>query len=83
MLNKIVRGIEGIEEYGNELKVIYKKDELEVINYQKIISINDNKVILLSLVIEGVEFKVVYQDPIKIKIKGKITNVSKNNKPYI
>lgn len=83
MINKIVRKIEGIEEYADELKVIYKKDEIEVTNYHKIININELKIILLNLVIDGVGLKVIYQDPIKIKIKGKINNVSKNNKSTI
>lgn len=83
MLNKIIRKIEGIEEYGNEIKIIYKKEELEVYNYQKLISISDDTVRLLNLLVEGEELTVIYQDPIKIKIKGKITNVTKQNQSTI
>ena len=83
MLNKIVRKIEGIEEYGNELKIIYKKDEIEICCYQKLISISDEEVKLLNIVVEGKELTVIYQDPNKIIIKGKILNVSKTNKHSI
>ena len=77
MLLKLFRKNETIAPYFNELKVIYQQDTILVINYDKILSIYSKEVILSKLKVTGEELKVIYQDPVKIKIKGKIFTVCK------
>ena len=77
MLKKLFRKNEMVAEYFNELKIIYQQDTLMVINYERVISIHSKEVILNKLTIIGENLKVVYQDPIKIKVKGKIITVNK------
>ena len=48
-----------------------------VINYEQIHSIHSKEVILNKINIIGEELKVIYQDPTKIKVKGKIYTVTK------
>lgn len=77
MFKGILRKSEILQEYVGELKVTYQNKTLSVINYEKIYSIDFKEVILEELKIEGTELKVIYQDKVKITIKGNISNVIK------
>lgn len=77
MLKKLFRKNEVVAEYFNELKIIYQQDTILVINYEQIHSIHSKEVILNKITIVGEDLKVIYQDPIKIKVKGKIHTVTK------
>ena len=77
MLKKLFKKNETVAEYFNELKIIYQQDMILVINYEQIHSIHSKEVILNKINIIGEELKVIYQDPIKIKVKGKIYTVTK------
>ena len=77
MLNKLFRKNETLGEYFNGLKLIYQENILLVINYDRIDSICNKEVILANIKVVGEDLKVIYQDPIKIKIKGKINTVTK------
>lgn len=76
MLRKIFKHNSDLQEYVGELKIIYQSDIVEVINYLELISIYDKEVILSKINILGSELKVIYQDPVKVKIKGKITSIT-------
>ena len=77
MLKKIFGKSEILQEYIGELKIVYQCDSLTISNYKKIYSIDKSEVILEEIKVVGNELKVVYQDKVKITIKGKITNVIK------
>ena len=76
MLKKLFKRNEVLGEYFNGLKLIYQEDTLLIINYERIDSINSSEVILSKINVVGKDLKVIYQDPIKIKIKGKITTIT-------
>ena len=76
MLKKIFRQNSILQEYVGELKITYQTDVLEVVNYLELISIYEREVILSKICVLGSNLKVVYQDPVKVKIKGKITSVT-------
>ncbi len=76
MLKKIFKHNRELQEYVGELKIIYQKDIVEVVNYIELISIYAKEVILSKVVILGDGLKVIYQDPVKVIIKGKIINVT-------
>lgn len=75
MLKRLLKRSSILQEYVGELKVTYQLNELDVINYQRIISIYDQEVVLQNILVKGSELKVIYQDPVKVKIKGKINSV--------
>ena len=76
MLEKIFKRNRLLQEYVGELKIVYQSDIVEVINYTELISIYDKEVILSEIIILGSELKVIYQDPVTVKVKGKITSVT-------
>ena len=76
MLEKIFKRNRLLQEYVGELKIVYQSDIVEVINYTELISIYDKEVILSEIIILGSELKVVYQDPVTVKVKGKITSIT-------
>ena len=75
MLEKIINKLGVPKELVGKLKVIYTEDELIVFNYKELLSIESIKVTLKELVVMGTNIKVIYQDPVKIKIIGKISEV--------
>ena len=79
MFKKIIGKSEVLQEYVGELKVTYQANCLTIINYNKLFSIDEKEVLLEELKVEGQELKVIYQDKVKITIKGKISNVTKRN----
>ena len=80
MFKGIIKKNVVLQEYIGELKFIYLKETLEVINYHKLLSIYEKEVLLEDLKIVGENLKVIYQDPVKIIIKGKISNILKGEK---
>ena len=80
MLGKKFLKSEILQEYIGNLKIVYQSDSLTISNYHHIYSIGNNVVILEEIKVIGEELKVVYQDKVKIIIKGKITNVTKGIK---
>ena len=77
MLKKILGKTKIDKEYIGFIKIIYETDLIVVINYQSVININSTIIDLMDLVIKGVGLKVIYQDPSRIKISGKISEVTK------
>ena len=77
VLRKIFGKSEILQEYIGELKIVYQNDSLTISNFNKIYSIDKSEVILEEIIVVGEELRVVYQDKIKIIIKGTITNVTK------
>jgi hypothetical protein len=77
MLGKILRKTNVPKEYLGDLKITYINNVMVVTNYCELISINSVLVDLKGLVIKGEKLKVIYQDPVRIKIDGKISEVSK------
>lgn len=77
MLGKILRKTNVPKEYLGDLKITYINNVMVVTNYGELISINSVLVDLKGLVIKGEKLKVIYQDPVRIKIDGKISEVSK------
>lgn len=75
MLKRILKKADVFKEYYGELKFIYTDLTLEVINYESIISIDDVKVCLKEVTVNGYNFKIIYQDPVKIIIKGAIDSI--------
>ena len=80
MFKTVMKKHDVLQEFVGELKMIYQKELLEVINYQKLISICGNEVVIENILIKGENLKVIYQDPIRVIIKGKITSVLKGEK---
>ena len=76
MLEKFFKRNRLLQEYVGELKIIYQSDIVEVLNYNELINIYEKEVILSNVAILGNELKVIYQDPAKVKIKGKITSIT-------
>lgn len=79
MIRKLIKRVDDLKEFYGYLKYIYQNDTLEVINFNKIISIDNQIVILQDLTIEGSNLKIIYQDPVKIIIKGDITKLVMKN----
>ena len=79
MFKKIIGKSEVLQEYVGELKVTSQANCLTIINYNKLFSIDEKEVLFEELKVEGKELKVIYQDKVKITIKGKISNVTKRN----
>ena len=77
MFKGLLNKAEVLQEYVGELKITYLKQVLEVVNYQNLISIYDKEVVLEKLLVKGNDLKVIYQDPVRIKVKGKILTVSR------
>ena len=77
MFKGLLNRAEVLQEYVGEMKITYLKQVLEVVNYQNLISIYDKEVLLEKLTIKGSELKVIYQDPVRIKVKGNILTVSR------
>ena len=77
VLRKIFGKSEILQEYIGELKIVFQNDSLTISNFNKIYSIDKSEVILEEIIVLGEELRVVYQDKIKIIIKGTITNVTK------
>lgn len=75
MIKKIFKKNPILNEYYGEGKFIYHLGKIEVFNYNNIISIDNEKVILSGLTIGGINLKVIYQDPVKITIKGDIDSI--------
>ena len=75
MLEKIINKLGVPKELVGKLKVIYIDNELTLFNYLELISIDTTCVKLKEISVYGTNLKVVYQDPIKIKIKGEIKEV--------
>ena len=80
MLRKLFKRNKLLQEYVGELKIIYQADIVEVLNYNELISIYEKEVILSNIAILGNDLKVIYQDPIKVKIKGKINSITERIK---
>ena len=79
MFKKLIGKSEILQEYVGELKITYQSECLTVINYKNIYSIDDKEVLLEEVKVEGTGLKVIYQDKVKITIKGNIINVSKRD----
>lgn len=77
MLGKILRKTNVPKEYLGDLKITYINNVMLVTNYGELISINSVLVDLKGLMIKGEKLKVIYQDPVRIKIDGLISEVSK------
>ena len=77
VLRKIFGKSEILQEYIGELKIVFQNDSLTISNFNKIYSIDKSEVILEEIIVLGEKLRVVYQDKIKIIIKGTITNVTK------
>ena len=78
MIFKILKKTKIEKEYLGIRKIVYEDGVVTVINYNDLISINSNLIDLKDLVIKGEELKVIYQDPVRIKLKGNIKEVLKN-----
>ncbi len=76
MLKRLFKCNRILQEYVGELKIIYQYDIVEVVNYIELVSIYDKEVILSNITVLGNNLRVIYQDPVKVKIKGKITSVA-------
>lgn len=75
MLEKIINKLGVPKELVGRLKVIYTDKELTIFNYGELTSIESIKVGLKELSVSGTNLKVIYQDPVKIKIIGNISEV--------
>ena len=80
MLRKLFKRNKLLQEYVGELKVIYQAEIVEVFNFQELISIYEKEVMLSNITVLGNDLKVIYQDPIKVKIKGKIKSITERTK---
>lgn len=65
------------KEYIGLRKIIYEDNLITIINYKDLISINSSLIDLCNLIIKGEGMKVIYQDPVRIKIIGNISEVTK------
>lgn len=77
MLGKILKKTNVPKEYLGDLKITYVNELIVVSNYKELISINSELVDLSGLNIKGKELRVIYQDPVRIKVIGKISEVLK------
>ena len=77
MIKKILERTKIEKEYIGLLKIIYESDLIVIINYKGTKSINSTLIELLDLTIKGEGLKVIYQDPSRIKISGKISEVAR------
>ena len=75
MLKGILKKTKIDSEYIGLLKVIYETDLIIIINYKRTFNINSSLIDLNELLIKGEGLKVIYQDPVRIKIRGKIDEV--------
>lgn len=62
------------------MKIVYEDGVITISNYNDLISISDKLIEIKDLIIKGEKLRVIYQDPIQIKIKGKINEVINNDK---
>ena len=65
------------KEYIGLRKIIYEDNLITIINYGDLITINNSIIDLKDLIIKGDGLKVLYQDPVRIRIKGNISEVLK------
>ena len=80
MIKKILKKTSTLKEYLGIRKIIYEDDVITILNYYDLVSIKKDLITIKDLLIKGEELRVIYQDPVKIKIKGKIAEVIKNDK---
>lgn len=80
MIKKILKKTSTLKEYLGIRKIIYEDDVITILNYYDLVSIKKDLIVIKDLLIKGEELRVIYQDPVKIKIKGKIAEVIKNDK---
>ena len=77
MIKRILQKTKIDKEYLGLRKIIYEDKVITIINYTDLIRINQNVIELFDLTIKGEGLKTIYQDPVKIKIKGNISEVVK------
>lgn len=80
MIKKILKKTSTLKEYLGIRKIIYEDDVITILNYYDLVSIKKDLITIKDLLIKGEELRVIYQDPVKIKIKGKIVEVIRNDK---
>lgn len=80
MIKKILKKTSTLKEYLGIRKIIYEDDVITILNYYDLVSIKKDLITIKDLLIKGEELRVIYQDPVKIKIKGKIAEVIRNDK---
>ena len=80
MIKKILKKTSTLKEYLGIRKIIYEDDVITILNYYDLVSIKKDLITIKDLLIKGEELRVIYQDPVKIKIKGKIAEVTRNDK---
>jgi hypothetical protein len=80
VIRKILKKTSTLKEYLGIRKIIYEDDVITILNYYDLVSIKKDLIVIKDLLIKGEELRVIYQDPVKIKIKGKIAEVIKNDK---
>ena len=83
LIKKLIKKVDDFSIYGQALKIEYLNDKLNIINYGKLLSIDEKEVAFDGVRVLGNNLRVIYQDPINITIKGTIENVSRKNKPTI
>jgi hypothetical protein len=80
VIKKILKKTSTLKEYLGIRKIIYEDDVITILNYYDLVSIKKDLITIKDLLIKGEELRVIYQDPVKIKIKGKIAEVTRNDK---
>ena len=80
MIKKVLKRTNIEKEYIGIRKIVYEDGVITISNYKDLISISDNLIDIKDLIIKGEKLRVIYQDPIQIKIKGKINEVINNDK---
>ena len=80
MIKKVLKRTSIEKEYIGIRKIVYEDGVITISNYKDLISISDNLIDIKDLIIKGEKLRVIYQDPIQIKIKGKINEVINNDK---
>jgi len=77
MLDKLFNKTNVAKEYLGKFKIIYEENAITVYNYLDLLKINDLECDLSSVLIKGEKLRVIYQDPITIKLTGNIKEVVK------
>lgn len=80
MIKKVLKRTNIEKEYLGIMKIVYEDGVITISNYNDLISISDKLIEIKDLIIKGEKLRVIYQDPIQIKIKGKINEVINNDK---
>ena len=65
------------KEVLGDVCIYWTTQQLEIYNYAQVIKLDKQEIIFKALKINGSELKIIYQDPVLVRITGKINQIIK------